>query len=153
MEIRFLSNIIDYDPITTILTLKLNFVDPFREGIIEDLIEKKGALTFWFSKPFRREKTWEQLKMYFWSIKRILVSQEIRPTSNNVKTLDVHFKKTLCKCDYVEFLEDGEIKKLPVIPSKADMSVDQLAELISKIHNMYEKIIDWDTGELVKKEF
>lgn len=142
MDIKFLGKIISYDPLENILSLKLDFVTPNKEAVIEDIIKNKNSFTFWITKPFRREKSWEQLKTYFHILKKILVKEEFYPSSVHVKTLDEYIKRTCCECNYISFNDGGEIKKIPLVPSKADMSVEELSELIQKIMDRYKIQLD-----------
>lgn len=152
MSVKFLGKIVDYNPETDVISIKLDFVSPEKQEAIEDIVKNEKSFTFWFTKPFRRMKTYPQLRRYFWCIKRILIALDIFPSAEKVKTMDNHFKRTICDCDYVEFTEEGEdgnieIRKIPIVPSKADMTVEQLSYLIGEIQDRYESKVDWETGE------
>jgi hypothetical protein len=152
MDLKFIGKIVQYDPMERLLQIQIDFLTPEKESVIEDILESKNSFTFWFGKPFRRMKTYPQLQRYFWMLKCILQSQDIYPSAEATKTLDMYFKKKLCKCDYVDFREDGKIKRIPIIPSKADMTVEELSQLIQDIQEMYESIINWETGKRIEQK-
>ena len=80
-------------------------------------------------------------------LKLILKAKKVFPDSKRIKTLDTYIKKSLIECEHLEFEEDGRLIRIPIIPSKADMSVEQMNELMTAIEEHYRYLkIDWDTG-------
>jgi len=131
---KFLGHIIDYDPKSDILMIKIDFVSYDKQKIIEDLYTNKSEFSFWFKKPFRRLKTYPQLKKYFRLLKEILIKAEIFPDSDTMRTLDIEVKKSILPCKQIDI--DGHI--IPVVPSKAEMTVDEASYLIQEVMDRYQ---------------
>lgn len=130
---RFLGRIIDYDPKSDVIIIKADFLEPENQRIIEDLYQNKTEFSFWFKKPFRRLKTYPQLKKYFRLLKEILLKSKIEVTSENTNTLDIEMKKSCLPCKKLVISD----KEIPVVPSKADLSVDTMANLIREVMERY----------------
>jgi hypothetical protein len=130
---RFLGHIIDYDPKTDVLMIKVDFLSYDKQQIIEDMFQNKTVFSFWFKKPFRRMKTYLQLKKYFQLLKQILINNEIDPVSDNIRTFDIEMKKSILPCKQMEL--NGNI--IPVIPSKADLDIDTMKFLIQEVMERY----------------
>jgi hypothetical protein len=130
---RFLGKIIDYDAKLNTLIIKVDFLTPDKQAIIENLFKDRQEFTFWFSKPFRKLKTYPQLKKYFALIKKILIKSEIYPDAEVVKTLDIEIKKSVLPCKQLEINEHV----IPIVPSKADLDVDTMAYLIQEVIDRY----------------
>jgi hypothetical protein len=130
---RCLGRIIDYDPKTDVIILKADFLEPDKQTIIEELYKNKTEFSFWFRKPFRKAKTYSQLKKYFRLLKEILIKAEIHPDSEVVKSLDVEMKKSCLPC---KKLHIGE-KEIAIVPSKADLDVDAMSYLIQEVIARY----------------
>jgi len=140
MEERFLGRIIKYDPITQILVLKCDFIDPDKQKILENIQQDKNSFSFCFKKPYRKEKTYEQLKKYYKTLSTILIKLEIFPESDVVKSFDESIKQTALSCAEMVIYD----KTIPLVPSKANMSIDELSYLIQFLYNTY--------GELLNEE-
>jgi hypothetical protein len=130
---KLLSHILDYDAKTDIAVIKFDFLTPDKQAVIEDIFINKKEFALWFKKPFRRLKTYLQLKKYFALLKQILIKAEIYPDSEVTKTLDVEIKKSILPCKKIEI--DGHI--IPVVPSKADLDIDAMKYLIQEVINRY----------------
>ena len=134
MEIKLLGYIKKYNPEIDEITIKLSFTGSDKQAMIEQLFKESDDIAFSFSHSFRKSKTYKQLKMYFRLLKQILIKQEVPPTSDNVKALDEYIKKSLLECKY---LEVGG-KNIPIVPSKADLSLEKMSELIERIMDIYD---------------
>jgi hypothetical protein len=130
---RFLGHIIDYDPKLDVIILKADFLTPDKQQKIEDLLKEKTEFSFYFKKPFRRSKTYAQLKKYFRLLKEILLKANIEPEAEFVKTLDIEMKKSILPC---KKLEIGD-KSIPIVPSKADLDIDTMSYLIQEVMGRY----------------
>ena len=130
---RCLGHIIDYDPKSDVIMIKVDFLEPDKQQIIEDLYANKNEFSFWFKKPFRKLKTYPQLKKYFRLLKEILLKANIEPLSESIKTLDVEMKKSCLPCERI-IIGDKEI---PIVPSKANLTVEQMASLIKEVMERY----------------
>ena len=139
---RFLGEVINFDPKNNIVSIKIDFLDPDRQQIIEDFLISKKAFSFCFRKAFRRLKTYPQLKRYYALLKKILIKCDIFPSAENIKTLDMDTKKRSLPCEYL-YLD--ETIKLPIPPpSKADMSIEELNTLMLWVEEAYSYLnIDW----------
>ena len=134
MEIeRFLGHIIDYDPKTDIIIIKADFLELDKQKIIEDMFQNRTVFSFWFKKPFRKLKTYPQLKKYFQLLKFILIKNKINPDSDTIKTFDIEMKKSILPCKQLEI--NGNI--IPIVPSKAELDIDTMKFLIQEIIDRY----------------
>jgi hypothetical protein len=130
---RFLGRVIDFDPKTDVIILKADFLAPDKQQIIEDLYKSKDEFSFLFKKPFRRLKTYAQLKKYFRLLKEILIKSKIEPEAQYVKTLDIEMKKSCLVCKRITI---GD-KEIFIVPSKADLTVEQMSDLIKQVMERY----------------
>ena len=130
---RILGHIIDYDPKTDVIMIKADFLEPDKQIIIEELYKNKSEFSFWFRKPFRKTKTYPQLRKYFRLLKEILVKAEIHPDANSIKTLDIEMKKSCLPC---KKLQIGE-QEIPIVPSKAELSIEDMSHLIQEVIARY----------------
>lgn len=130
---RFLGKIIDFDSANDIIILKADFLTPDKQQILEDLYNNKTEFSFWFKKPFRKSKTYAQLKKYYQLLKNILLRAELIPTAEYAKTLDVEIKKSCLPCKKIII---GE-KEILIVPSKADMTVEEMSYLIQQVIERY----------------
>lgn len=133
MDEKFLGHIVAYDPVKQTISVKLDFLSLDHMAVIEEMSREPKAFAFCFKKPFRRSKTWEQLKKYHALLKNILLKNEILVKAENMKTLDDCIKRAALPCDWIEC--DGV--RIPVIPSKTDMSKEQMNYLISWVLQNY----------------
>lgn len=134
MSIKYLCNLVRLNVDTDELTIKLKFLTPEKMEILENLIIDKSSLSFTFSKPNKTSKTYKQLKMYYRLLKLILQKREIDVTSQNIKALDLHIKKNLLQCEFVNLDESS----IPIIPSKANLSLEEMKHLIENIIDLYD---------------
>lgn len=130
---RCLGKIIDYDSKSDVIMIKADFLEPDKQKIIEDLCQNRTEFSFWFKKPFRKLKTYPQLKKYFRLLKEILIRAGILPEADCIKTLDIEMKKSCLPC---KKLIIGE-KEILIVPSKADLDVDTMANLIKEVMERY----------------
>jgi DNA-binding GntR family transcriptional regulator len=130
---RLLGHIIDYDPKTDVIMIKADFLEPDKQVLIEELFKNKSEFSFWFKKPFRKAKTYSQLRKYFRLLKEILIKSEIHPDAECIRTLDIEMKKSCLPCKKIT-IGDNE---RPIVPSKADLSVDDMSHLIQEVISRY----------------
>jgi hypothetical protein len=130
---RFIGKALSYNPYKRELTLKVDFVTPEKQEVLEQLLKGQEEFTFNFTKPFVRKKTYKQLKAYYSLVDQLLKKMEIFPNSENQKAMDYHLKTSLISC---KFLELGD-SKVPIVPSKADMTLDQMNYLIERVLETY----------------
>lgn len=130
---KCLGRILDYDPKTDVIIFKADFLDPDNQAIIEDIFVNKRTFTFLFRKPFRRMKTYAQLKKYFQLLKQIFIKNDIVPEAEAVKSLDIEIKKSCLPCKKIIIQE----KEILLVPSKADLDVDQMSFLLQEVMDRY----------------
>jgi len=131
------SEIISYNVHTNILTVKLGFVTPEKQKVIEELtIEKKG-FGMMITKPFRQMKTYLQLKKLFALYKQVLLKLEIYPTAEVMKAMDDSFKD---RCFPPNIIGVGG-QQIPVRKSKADMTIEELSYMIQTFIDDYEELL------------
>lgn len=139
-EIKLIGNIIKFNPDTNELTYKVGFLTPEKLEAIEQILQdKENPTSIIIKKGGVKEKTYPQLKKYFHLLKEILKQKDIPLMASNIKTLDTHIKKSMLRCEILYF----EGKRIPIIPSKADLSVEQMSTLIQDIITTY-KLEDSD---------
>lgn len=138
MDERFIGKLVKFDPIKRHLTVRVDFLDPEKQEIIEKIIQEQNDISFNFSKPFRRLKTYAQLKTYYRDLSIILTKLDIDPISENVRALDEEIKKSIFPCQFLEVW--GE--RIPLVPSKANMTTDQMSEMIRYVKEHYAKLLD-----------
>ena len=146
-DINLLGEIKSFDPLKEEITIKCDYVNTDKWQIIEDSIGKQT--TFKFTKPNMRLKSHEQLKKYFRDLKLILIALKVRPTVTAIKEIDRYIKTSLIECDTIEFIDevDGKEKtvRIPIIPSKADMTVEKMSDLIQALEETYDYLnINWN---------
>ena len=134
MSIKLLGTIQNFSSSSNELTVKLGFLSPEKMEVIEELFTEKSLMSFSINKPRKASKTHKQLKMYHRVLKLILEKREIDVTSSNLKALDIHMKKSLLLCD-VLILED---KTIPIVPSKANLSIEEMTTLIQRMIELYD---------------
>ena len=139
---RFLGHIHRYDPIKQVIEIQVDFMTPEQLEIIENIMKDKFEFSFFFSKPFRRSKSYAQLKKYYLLLSKILTKLEVFPSSDNIKAFDLEIKKTVFPTQMIEVYN----KKIPVIPSKSNMTVEEMSQMIEVVEESYGKILEDDSG-------
>ena len=137
-EERFLGRILQYNSSTNILSLKVDFLDFDKQKALEEIFNDNKLMSFCFKKAYRKNKTYEQLKKYYKMINIILSKLDIYPDADIVKAFDEEVKKNAISYKSM-IIHDKEI---PLIPSKADMSTDELSNLIQYLYNTYGELLD-----------
>jgi hypothetical protein len=135
---RILGRIVSLDIPKRRVTIEVDFFDPDKQEQLEILLKEQKQFSFAFWKPFRQTKTYAQLKKYYLTIHQLLIKIGEDPTSAKVKTLDDEFKKRVFNCDNLEFFSSS----LPMLPSKATMSWEDMSKLIQYIYDNYEIVIE-----------
>lgn len=143
MEEKFLGKIINFDPYSQVLTIKCDFLDLEKQKVLENLCNDMKLFSFCFNKPYRRNKTYPQLKKYYRLLTLVLKAFEIFPDADTISAFDTEIKKQALSCKTM-VIRDSE---LPLIPSKADMSVEELSFLIQYVVNHYGEIIEGEYNE------
>ena len=143
---RFLGKILSYDVHSQVLTIKVDFLDPDKLQTLQEIYEEKKVFSFWFKKPFKRSKTYEQLKKYHALLNQILKSMDIFPDKEIVTAFDEEIKKSALSCKEMVVCD----KVLPLIPSKADMSIEELSTLIQFLISNYGPLLE--TEEILPME-
>jgi len=137
-DIRFLGRVIDYNPIKQTVEIQIDFLTPEQQEVVENLLKDKSEFSFWFNKPFRMSKTNAQLKKYYLDLKNILIKLDVVPTSENIKAFDLEIKKSAFPTQMLEVFD----RKIPLIPSKANMTVDELSYMIQYLQEHYIEPLD-----------
>jgi hypothetical protein len=138
VEERFLGRILKYDPTNQILILKADFIDLEKQKTLELIFQEQKSFSFCFKKPYKKEKTWEQLKKYYKTLHTILNKLDIYPDADIVSAFDTEVKKQALSCKELIIYD----KSVPLIPSKADMSSEELSYLIQYLYNTYGELLD-----------
>ena len=135
---RFLGRILRYDPISNVLTIKVDFLTPEKQAVIESIISDNKSFSFSFRKPFRKQKTYEQLKKYYRLIALILQKLEIASDSENVKALDESIKRRAFDCQTLHIMD----QEIPLLPSKAEMNAEEMSYLIQYVLENYGELFE-----------
>ena len=135
---RFLGRILRYDPTSNVLTIKVDFLTPEKQAVIESIISDNKSFSFSFRKPFRKQKTYEQLKKYYRLIALILQKLEIASDSENVKALDESIKRRAFDCQTLHIMD----QEIPLLPSKAEMNVEEMSYLIQYVLENYGELFE-----------
>ena len=138
MDERFLGQIKSFNPSTRIMEIRVDFLVPDQQEIIENILKDQAPFSFWFGKPFRMSKTHAQLKKYYLMLGKILDKLEIFSSSENVKAFDLEIKKTAFPSQFIEIYD----KRIPIIPSKANMSVDEMSNMIQIVDENYAQLLE-----------
>lgn len=139
-DIKFIGELISHNVKESTITLKVDFLDPDRLDIIEHLLVSKQSFSFWFKKPYRKLKTWKQLKKYFALLNTILcnATETDKPSKDEVRAFDNLVKESALYCKVLELFGN----ELPIPPSKADMSVEELNILIAWLMETYSEYLE-----------
>ena len=117
-NLKFLGKVLKWDSVENTLVIHVDFVDADKMQVLEDLSINKSIFAFWFKKPFRKSKTYPQLKKYYKMVTTVLYNfLKTKPTAEEVKAFDEDIKKSTLPCKVV----DVGGKEINVVPSKADI--------------------------------
>ena len=134
----FMGRLYSYDPVQNTILVKIDFIDIEQQDILEKLYADQNMFTFSFKKAYRQNKQYHQLKYYYSMLKKILIKFDLEPDSKTLRAFNEEIMKTCTKCDFIQ-VED---KKIPVIPSKADMSYEEMEALNKIVESRYSKFLD-----------
>jgi len=123
---KLLGHLVDLDIKRRRITIEIDFFDPEKQEILEILLKEKKSFSFAFWKPFRQSKSRQQLAKYYLTLHKLLLKIDEYPDSAKVKALDDEIKKRVFSCDSLEFYG----KSLPLPPSKATMSMEEMSKMI-----------------------
>jgi len=140
---RFLGRVYNYNPANNTIILKADFLDIEQQEILQNLAIDQSIFSFSFKKPYKESKKYHQLKYYYSMLKKILIYLEIEPDSINMRALDESVKKTCLKCETLDI--DGQI--IPLIPSKAEMSFEDMELLNQTVEERYSSFLGKTEGE------
>ena len=135
---KLLGRVVALDSIKRRVTIEVDFFDPDKQEMIETYLKSQEEITFGFWKPFRRMKSHAQLKKYYLLIHKLLNKLGVYPNSDAVKALDDEIKKRVFNCDIMEVFD----KKIPLVPSKANMSVEEMNLMIKFIVDNYGIVLE-----------
>jgi len=140
MEEKFLGKPVFFNKEKNILSIQFDFLTPNKLKVIEELFGEDKYISLSLKSTNRRPKTNAQLRKYFQLINDILKKLEIEPDADTVKTFDEEIKKNALRCESIIVYD----KEIPIIPSKANMTVEELSRLIEYLYTVY--------GELLEEE-
>lgn len=135
---RMLGHIVSLDIPKRRVTIEVDFFDPDKQEILEGLLKSKEPFSFSFWKPFRESKTYAQLKKYYKLLHTLLQKLRIYPDSDKVKALDREVKKRVFNCEMLELFG----QRVPLLPSKANMSWEDMSKMIQYIVVTYEVVLE-----------
>ena len=138
MEQRFLGRILGFDSNSNTLTIQCDFLDYEKQKVLEDIYATKKPFSFSFKKPYKKGKSYEQLKKYHALLKTILMKLEIYSDSDIIKAFDDSVKMSALPCETIIVYD----KEVPLIPSKADMTMEELSLLIQYLISTYGELLE-----------
>jgi hypothetical protein len=138
MDERFLGSIKHFDPSKRLLTIQVDFMMPDQQEIIENILKDNQPFSFWFNKPFRQSKSYAQLKKYYLMLGKILDRLEVFQSVENIRAFDIEIKKTAFPSQFIEIFD----KRIPVIPSKANMSLEEMSNMIQVVEENYGQLLE-----------
>lgn len=134
---EFFIKIENFDYNTGKFSGQIDFISSYALEDMQEIFNEKKILK-WSVKVLNKiPKTYEQLKKIHNLYQKILSFFEVPYTKKNEKALDTHLKRTLLNCDKV--IIEGE--SIPLLPSKANMGVEEAADFIESIIGLYSKKI------------
>jgi len=140
MENIYRGEITYFDPVSNKATLKLDWMTPDKQLMIEDSLKEKVLIKI--KRPERKLKEYHQLKYYYKCLKKILMKVGVSPTGKNMSSFDFEIKKSLWGADIVKI---GD-KEIPFVKSKKNSSKEEMDELIERVKETYSELnIDFDS--------
>jgi hypothetical protein len=135
---RILGHIVNLDIVKRRVTIEVDFFDPDKQEILESFLKSKEHFSFSFWKPFRQSKSIQQLRKYYLCLHKLLNKLGIYPDSDKVKAIDSEIKKRVFNCETLELLG----QTVPLLPSKADMSWEDMYKMIQYIYDNYGVLVE-----------
>ena len=135
---KMLGKVVSLDIPNSRVTLEIDFFDPDKQEMLEGFLKSKELITFGFWKAFKQTKTYAQLKKYYKIIHTVLQKLGIYPDSEKVKALDDEIKKRVFNCETLELFD----QKVPLLPSKANMSWEDMSKMIQYVSDAYSILLD-----------
>ena len=135
---KLMGRVVALDSVKRRVTIEVDFFDPDKQEMIETYLKTQEEITFGFFKPLRRMKSYAQLKKYYLLIHKLLSKLGVYPNSDAVKALDEEIKKRVFNCDVMEMFG----QKIPLVPSKANMSIEDMNLMIKFIVDNYGIVLE-----------
>ena len=136
MNEKFLGKILNFDDQTNIITIRADFLDPDKKQHLYELYQSGKTFSFWFKKKYKESKTKKQINTYFMLLTQILTKKDIYPTKEAVSALDKYIMESLWPCKTLHIYD----QELPIPPSKADLDIEEFAQLIQIILDTYSEL-------------
>lgn len=133
---KFLGKILHFDDKLNIFTIRADFLDPDKKQFLYELFQSGKTFSFWFKKQYKESKTKKQINTYFMLLGQILTKSDIYPTKEAVSALDKYIMENLWPCKTLHIYD----QELPIPPSKADLNIEEFAELIQIILDAYSEL-------------
>lgn len=133
---KYLGEIVYINPETDIISIKPSFLSEDKKEILYDIWKSKKQFSFVFKKPYRESKTIKQIRTYFMLLNQILDKLDIPRDKDIIAEFDRQILTTLFPCRFLSVLGQD----IPVPPSKADMTKEELSILIQNILEAYKEL-------------
>lgn len=115
------------------VTLSTKFMSPDQVQTLIDFINEDKYIKIKVSLIKQLSKSYKQLQKYYADINKILSAIGVEITKDNVQTIDYELKKSVMDCEVK--IVDG--KPFIIVPSKSNMTVEQMNYLIQKLEETY----------------
>lgn len=130
---RFLGHIINFDFNNNTITIKVDFLTEEKKETLFELFKSSKVFSFVFRKPYKESKTTRQIRTYFMLLGQILDKLDIPKDKDVIAEFDKQILTTLFPCRFMDVLGSS----IPIPPSKADMSKEDMSFLIQAILDTY----------------
>jgi hypothetical protein len=133
LEERFIGKIVAFNPDNNTMTIKVDFLTEEKKETLFEMFKSGKIFSFVFRKPYRESKTSKQLRTYFMLLGQILDKLDIPKDKDVIAEFDKQILTTLFPCRFMDVLGSS----IPIPPSKADMSKEDMSFLIQAILDTY----------------
>jgi hypothetical protein len=131
---KFLGKIVNI--VDNTIVIKVDFLTEEKKEILYDIYNTGKSFSFSFRKPYKEAKSVQQIRTYFMLLGQILDKLDIPRDKDVINEFDKQILTTLFPCRYLEVFGQS----IPIPPSKADMSREDMSLLISNILDAYSEL-------------
>jgi hypothetical protein len=134
LDEKFLGKIVNI--VDNTIVIKVDFLTEEKREILYDIYNQGKTFSFQFKKPYRENKTTQQIRTYFMLLGQILDKLDIPIDKDIINEFDKQILTTLFPCRYLEVFGQS----IPIPPSKSSMSKEEMSLLISNILDAYSEL-------------
>lgn len=134
MDFASITEFINFDVETNYLTLRLDFLSPEMQRVVEESVVQHKRTKIHFKYKFKESVQDHQRKCWYGSLNLILKSDQhkTKPFAEDLEEIDDWMRENLFP------MKIREDQKLPPRPMRMkEMSKDQMGRVIQKLHRRY----------------